>query len=188
MRFHPVVVLPAVYDVLDLSGGESVRRSLFSVGRYDEDRVIYQQALFLGGEEPRTVHVGIDIGGPAGVAVHAFADGEVVRVGDHRAPGDYGPTIVTAHVIDGEPLYVLHGHLSRRSLEHSPVGRRLRAGDVLGWLGEEHENGGWPPHVHVQLALDCPEVADLPGVVRRSEREEALRRYPDPRRILGPLY
>jgi hypothetical protein len=28
----------------------------------------------------------------------------------------------------------------------------------------------------------------LPGVVRREDRERALRDYPDPRLVLGPLY
>lgn len=186
MRFHPVVVLPSDYDVLDLTGATwSDPKSRWSIGRYDEDRNIYGQALFAGA---RTVHVGVDIGGPEGTAVHAFAAGEVVRAGVNPADGDYGPTLVTAHEIDGEPLFVLLGHLSSRSLARSPVGRCFEAGDVLGWLGDEHENGGWPPHVHVQLANACPDSHDLPGVVSRADRAEALARYPDPRRILGPLY
>lgn len=186
MRFHPVVVLPPEYVVLDLSGPwQAEPGSRWTVGRYDEIRGIYTQALFEGA---RTLHVGIDLGGPAGVAVHAFADGEVIHAGENPAPGDYGPTLVTAHQLDGRPLYALFGHLSRPSLAQSPVGRRFAAGDVLGWLGEPHENGGWPPHVHVQLAVERPATFDLPGAVRPADREDALRRYPDPRLVLGPLY
>lgn len=183
--FHPVVVLPAGAVVLDLRRPWASVGTPWTVGRYDEDRVVYTQALF-GGE--RTVHVGIDLGGPAGTAVHAFADGVVVAAGTNPAPGDYGPTIVTAHDLGDRPIWALHGHLSAPSLSRSPVGRRFGAGDVLGWLGEPEENGGWPPHVHFQLSWERPATHDLPGVVRREDRAEALRRYPDPRLVLGPVY
>lgn len=188
MAYHPIVVLPSGYDVLDLSVPAAQRpptRSRWSVGLYDEVRVIYDQPLFADG---RTVHVGIDLGAPDGTAVHAFADGEVVAAGINPAPGDYGPTLVTVHEIEGAPLYVLLGHLSVGSLARSPVGRRFAAGDVLGWLGTPDENGGWPPHVHVQLSHERPATHDLPGVVSVADRAGALRRFPDPRRILGPIY
>ena len=73
-------------------------------------------------------------------------------------------------------------------MQHSPPGRRFNAGDELGWLGGREENGGWPPHVHFQLCLKRPDTHDLPGVVTRAEREEALRLYPDPRLVLGKLW
>jgi murein DD-endopeptidase MepM/ murein hydrolase activator NlpD len=154
------------------------------VGRYDEERPFdYTQPIFEGA---RTVHMGVDLGAPAGVAVHAWADGVVRHAGRNPEPGDYGPVLVCEHVWQGRPLFVLLGHLSGASLLRSPVGRRFRRGDVLGWLGEPDENGGWPPHVHVQLAWDCPQTHDLPGVVAPAEREEARERYPDPAMILGP--
>lgn len=183
--FHPVLVLPPGTPVLDLTAPWPAPGPRWSIGRYDEDRAIYTQPLF-GGR--RTVHVGVDLGGPAHAAVHAFADGVVRYAGDNPAPGDYGPTVVTEHTLDGRPVWALHGHLSRASLAHAPVGRRLAAGDVLGWLGEPHENGGWPPHVHFQLSWDDPGTHDLPGAVAREDRAAALARYPDPRRVLGPLW
>lgn len=191
MAFHPVVILPPGYAVLDLSRPwPPSPAARWTVGRYDEDRVIYTQPLFQGGEPggARTLHVGIDLGGPEGTAVHAFADGEVIHAGVNAAAGDYGPTLVTAHTLDGRPVHALFGHLSAASLARSPVGRRFAAGDVLGWLGGEAENGGWPPHVHVQLAWERPETFDLPGAVRPADREAALRRFPDPRRVLGPIF
>jgi len=189
--FHPVVVLPPGYTVLDLSRPwpAGVASPIWTVGRYDEDRIIYTQPLFGGA---RTLHVGIDLGGPEGTAVHAFAAGEVIHAGINPAPGDYGPTVVTAHVLDTadgpRPLYALFGHLAAASLTRSPVGRTFAAGDVLGWLGAPAENGGWPPHVHVQLAWERPETYDLPGAVAPVDRESALRRFPDPRLVLGAIY
>ena len=187
--FHPVVLLPADAVVLDLTAKTTFPSTIhpWSIGRYDEDRAIYDQPLFQGAE-PRSVHMGIDLGGPAGVAVHAFADGVVLHAGINDASGDYGPTLVTAHVVDGEPLWALHGHLSAASLARSPVGRHFRAGTVLGWIGEPAENGGWPPHLHFQLTTDRPDTHDLPGVVSHAERAAARMRFPDPRRVLGPIY
>ncbi len=184
-RFHPVVVLPPGYEVLDLTGPPPPPTTPWAVGRYDEDRGIYTQALFANA---RTVHVGIDLGGPVGTAVHAFADGVVLHAGYNPADGDYGHVVVTEHLLDDVPLYALHGHLSAASLAHSPVGRRFLAGDVLGWLGDASENGGWPPHVHLQLAYERPATHDLPGAVARADRAAALARFPDPRLVLGPLY
>ncbi len=33
-----------------------------------------------------------------------------------------------------------------------------------------------------------PETHDMPGVVSPEDREQALRDYPDPRLVLGPIY
>jgi murein DD-endopeptidase MepM/ murein hydrolase activator NlpD len=183
--FHPVVVFPPDgVVVLDLSRAGPRQDATWSVGRYDEVRAIYTQALF-GGD--RCVHMGVDLGAPAGVAVHAFDEGRVVHAGTNPADGDYGPTLVTEHSFGRRPLYVLLGHLSRRSLERSPPGRVFRAGDVLGWIGETSENGGWPPHVHVQLSWERPATHDLQGAVTLADRAAAKERYPDPALILGHL-
>ena len=61
-------------------------------------------------------------------------------------------------------------------------------GQVFSRIVEKSENGGWEPHVHFQISLIEPTKPDLPGVVRRSDREQALHDFPDPRLILGPLY
>lgn len=184
--WHPVVRLTERYDVLDLTGAPPAERtSEYSVGRYDEDRRgIYTTPLFEGA---RTIHVGIDLGGPAGTAVYACWEGAIESVADLTHDGDYGPTIVLRHDLE-RTLWTLHGHLERASLGRWKPGDRIARGDRVGAVGAEHENGGWPPHVHFQLSFEPPVGGDIPGVVRPPEREEALRRYPDPRLILGPLY
>lgn len=186
--FHPIVDLSAGYEVLDLSkGGNSERAtdSLCTVGRYDEDRSIYTAALFSGG---RSVHMGIDIGAPAGTPVFAFERGAVSCQGINDAEGDYGPTIITQHLVRGRDLWVLHGHLSAESLELRRPGDLIEPGEILGWLGTPEVNGGWPPHVHIQLSVERPLTHDMPGAVSPAQRAQALVCYPDPRTILGPLY
>ena len=69
------------------------------------------------------------------------------------------------------------------------VGDVVQRGQVLGYLGEVHDNGGWRiPHVHFQLALEAPSTHDMPGAVSMDDRARALVLYPDPRYVLGPLH
>ncbi len=200
---HPVLLLPPWAEVVDLSGppgAAGLPDHPYQIGRYDELRGIYTTPLFTEGPAPRCLHVGLDLGGHVGAAVHAYDDGEVILAGYNGADGDYGFTLVCAHAWEDAPsddqsagteagrIYVLLGHLSAASLQRSPVGRRFRRGEVLGWLGDQDENGGWPPHVHVQLSRERPSVPDLPGAVALADREAALWLYPDPRLILGPIY
>ena len=132
--------------------------------------------------------MGIDIMGPTYTPVHAVCDGMIHAVGYNPAALDYGHVIVTKHVANGITFWALSGHLSGKSIEGKGVGDEVKKGQLLGWFGDTHENGGWPPHVHVQMSLHEPEDGDLPGVVKGADREEALALYPDPRLICGSLY
>lgn len=190
-QFAPVIVLPADYEVYDFTAGydpQRVRKSAYGIGRYDEKRKgMYTTPLFAG-TQARDIHVGIDIAAPVGTAVHAFADGEIFLFGYNGAPGDYGYTLITVHSFDGVPLYALHGHLAARSIAGLRIGQRFSRDAVIAWVGAENENGGWNPHLHFQLCVDRPDVCDMPGVVCEADRAAALRKYPDPRLVLGPLY
>lgn len=187
--FAPVIRMPEGYEVYDFTGGYDPGRELaspYGVGRYDEKRRgVYTTELFAG---LRDIHVGIDLAAPVGEAVHAFFDGTVHRFGNNPSVGDYGYTLITEHQLGGRPVWALHGHLSARSIEGRFEGQRVSRGEVIAWVGDRHENGGWNPHLHFQLSLVRPEVADLPGAVSDADREAALAIYPDPRLVLGPLY
>ena len=200
-QFHPTVVFDGPYWVHDFShpGPEGWQAPYpFSVGRYDERRPgMYSTPLFEG---VRDHHVGLDLGAPAQTPVHAFDEGSVFAIAVNDEDGSYGPTLITQHCrslpslvggpCEGEPVtfWVLYGHLSWESISNWSVGDTFGRGDVIARLGEPEENGGWPPHVHVQMSLHPPENGDLPGVVRAEDRQAALEQYPDPRLICGPLY
>lgn len=188
--FHPVIHLPADYEVYDFSGSYNPNRFLsspFGIGRYNEKRPgMYKEEIFI--KDRRDIHMGIDIGCPVGTPVHAFADGEIFLFAYNPAPGDYGNTVITKHQVEGRALYALHGHLSGKSLEEKFAGQKIRAGETIAWVGDKHENGGWNPHLHFQLSVEKPETCDMPGVVSEADRERALAIYPDPQMILGKLY
>jgi len=185
--FHPVVLFPEEPTVLDLTGPSNygIEGSDWTIGRYDEIRTIYTTDLFSDG---RSVHVGLDLGGPVGTPVYAFFEGEVFALGYNPKPGDYGHTLVTKHTIDGHEVWALYGHLDEMTTNSWNVGDFIRTGQLIGRFGSEEENGGWPPHLHFQLSFIEPKGHDLPGVVHPDDREWALSVFPDPRLVLGPLY
>jgi 4-aminobutyrate aminotransferase-like enzyme/Ser/Thr protein kinase RdoA (MazF antagonist) len=126
------------------------------VGAYDEDRTCYQGEQFrTDAPEPRSVHLGIDLFIDADTPVRAMLPGTVLSVVDNDAAYDYGPTVVLQHEAgDAGPFWVLYGHLSRRTLTTVRPGQQVAAGDVVGFIGDHTVNGGWSPHVHVQVMTD----------------------------------
>lgn len=189
--FHPVIFLPDEIELYDFSQGYDPNRQLlshFGVGKYNEHRPnMYKGDLFE--QDARTVHVGIDIGCPAETPIHAFETGRIVHQGYNPEPFDYGHVMVTEHQqINGQTVWVLWGHLSKKSISRRTIGTSFEKGDILGWVGDKSENGGWNPHLHIQLSRTCPDTHDMPGVVSLKNRAQALFQYPDPRIVLGQIY
>lgn len=175
--------LPGKLDAADVKPGEPIR-----FGGYGEDRGIYTQALFAPeGDEPRTIHLGVDVFAPAGAGVYTPLSGRVhsSRINDN--PGDYGPTIILEHTpVPGLTFHTLYGHLDRDSLKGLKPGTAFMAGEKIAELGTKRENGGWPPHLHFQIILEIGAAkGDYPGVCRRSEAERWLSICPDPATLLG---
>ena len=186
---HHVIELADDYWVHDFTRGydeDFICPYPHSIGRYDEIRPgMYTQALFEG---KRDLHMGIDIGAPIGEKIYAFSNCVVHSMGNNAEDGSYGPTIITKHDFEGKDLWALHGHLSLESLDQVEVGQNIKEGDVIAFVGSKEVNGGWEPHLHLQLSWNEPEGNDMPGVVERIDRDSALNIYPDPRIVLGPIY
>ncbi len=161
------------------------------IGRYDEARQVYTAAQFAvaGDEQPemRTIHIGVDLFSDAGTPIFAPLDGVVHSFQDNTEPLDYGPTIILQHETDsGLPFYTLYGHLSRSSLEGLEVGQPIARGEAIATMGQPHENGGWPPHLHFQLITDLlGREGEFPGVAPASQREVWRSLSPDPNVLLG---
>ena len=192
-QFHRAIDLPDQYPIFDLTQPASPDlhpESPYGVGRYNEKRVgVYETDLFQrAGSDRRDIHVGVDLAAPAGSKVYAFYAGTLLMAAVNGAPGDYGGTLITEHQLGERTIWALYGHLSHASVHNLKIGSSFSAGQILGWLGSESENGGWNPHLHFQLSWIKPTVCDLPGAVSEKDRAQALIDYPDPRLVLGPLY
>ena len=188
-EFSPIIDMGEDYTVLDFSAGPGSfqkPKTAYSIGKYNEKRPgMYTADIF---DSERCIHMGVDMGGPVNTPLKAFYQGSYFKLGINNAPGDYGAVIVTQHQLNDISLYALWGHLSHASLNNKKEGDTFEQGDVIAFIGDEAENGGWPPHVHFQLSLIAPDTHDMPGVVAPADLEAALKQYPDPRCVLGPLY
>jgi murein DD-endopeptidase MepM/ murein hydrolase activator NlpD len=158
----------------------------YGIGGYMEHRTIYAfSSHFDTDDEPRRLHLGVDIWCDAGTPVYAPLDGIVHSYQDNNNIGDYGPTIILQHDLDGLTLYSLYGHLSRTSLECLSPGKPVFKNQQIATFGTSDENGHWPPHLHFQLMFDMEgKQGDYPGVGKFSEKEIWQKNIPDPGLIL----
>ncbi len=165
-----------------LSNGNYV----YGIGGYMEHRTLYaRSALFDAGTEPRRLHLGIDIWAKEGTPVYSPINGQVHSFKDNDNFGDYGPTIILQHNLNGLILHTLYGHLSRESLAGLYIGKPISKNQQIGAFGGAAENGDWPPHLHFQLMYDMEGwQGDYPGVGRYTEKEKLMANIPDPELLL----
>ncbi|MGH7256684.1 MAG: aminotransferase class III-fold pyridoxal phosphate-dependent enzyme [Nitrospirales bacterium] len=161
------------------------------VGRYGEARRSYTSDAYRAAgspvEEWRTLHLGVDLFVPARTPVFAPLEGTVHRLRHHAQLQDYGPTVVLRHEVPGVgEWFTLYGHLSEESLGGLAEGQHLVKGARLGTVGDAAVNGGWPPHVHVQVIVDLLDhPGSFPGVCAARDRALWQSLCPDPTPWLG---
>ncbi|MFK7886284.1 MAG: aminotransferase class III-fold pyridoxal phosphate-dependent enzyme [Gammaproteobacteria bacterium] len=162
-----------------------------ALGRYLEPRMLYQSASFGAQQhacdERRTVHLGIDVFAAAGSVVAAPLPAVVHRVTRIDLPLDYGPLVILKHQTpEGTDFYSLYGHLEANSLLHLKEGQTLSAGEHFCRVGAPPENGGWPPHLHLQLIIDDLGLCEaFPGVCSPSDTAALRALSPNPAIMLG---
>jgi murein DD-endopeptidase MepM/ murein hydrolase activator NlpD len=160
----------------------------FGIGGYNENRQLYNRSRIFDSqpsEEPRRLHLGIDIWGKHYTPVMSPMDGIVHSFAFNDRFGDYGATLVLTHNLEGMSFHTLYGHLSLNSIKNLREGGNIGRGDVIGEFGIPMENGQWPPHLHFQIVIDMENwKGDYPGVCRLSEKEKYLNNCPDPDLIL----
>jgi len=163
-----------------------------AVGGWGEARPIYNGRAFgRASSDPlavaRTHHLGVDISLAAGSHVYAPMAG-IVWAADHAPdPLDYGGYVIFAHQTPtGEKFYSLYGHLDPKSLSHLTVGTQVQAGEKFAELGIYEENGGWWPHLHLQLMTEVPPTGYTPpGTCEVQFWEAAKELCPNPAFILN---
>jgi murein DD-endopeptidase MepM/ murein hydrolase activator NlpD len=85
-------------------------------------------------------HAGIDLADPTGTPIHAAADGIAYPLPDYEFYGN--------HVLIQHPggLSTVYGHMVRMNVAW---GQRVKAGDVVGWVGSTGNSTG--PHLHFEV-------------------------------------
>lgn len=183
--------LNASLEHSDLSFGDylqqqySLRNVDYLIGGYLENRMIYKRFDLFQNGPARTIHLGVDIWAPAGTSVFTPLDAVVHSFAFNDNPGDYGTTLILQHHLATEKFYTLYGHLASAALNHWEPGMLFKAGEQVALLGNYHENGNWPPHLHFQIIHDLNNYkGDYPGVCSRNEVIEFQRNCPDPMVLL----
>ena len=155
-------------------------------GGYLENRIIYKRSRHFGvGENSRIIHMGIDLWADAGTNIISPLDGFVHSFKLNNNYGDYGPTIILQHELEGLKFYTLYGHLSLQSLEGKQKGMKISKDEIFAQLGNKDENGFWAPHLHFQLMTTMlNKEGDFPGVAALEELDYYKSICIDPNYIL----
>lgn len=149
----------------------------YGIGGYGENRSWYDiRNQFLNEEEPRIIHLGVDIWVQASTSLYAPLDGKVHSFKNNDARGDYGPTLILEHKTNENiPFFSLYGHLSVDSLNGKYEGQAINAGDKIGEIGSPPNNGDWAPHLHLQLMIDMLGMkGDFVGLCSESKKNYYL--------------
>lgn len=175
----------------------------FGIGGYKENRVLYKRSNLFEGKNSkvlsaesgfvaagsaRSIHLGIDIWGPAGTEVFVPLGGMVHSFAFNNHFGDYGATIILQHQLDTIAFHTLYGHVSLTDIAQLHQGQYISRGELIGHFGKPDENGWWPPHLHFQVIGDMNlKEGDYPGVCTIEESEKYLQNCPDPDLILNMM-
>lgn len=105
----------------------------------------------------RRPHQGVDYAARTGTPIMAAGDGRVISSGPN---GGYGNTVVLQH---GGNVTTLYAHMSRIA-PTARVGRRIRQGEVIGYVGMTGLASG--PHLHYEYRVNGvhknPRTVELP--------------------------
>ena len=160
----------------------------YGIGGYKENRTLYCRSELFAGEEARSLHLGVDIWGPAGTPVYAALGGMVHSFAYNDKFGDYGATIILLHQLETIAFHTLYGHLSLADISTLSEGAYINRGQVIGHFGEPAENGNWPPHLHFQIIHNLYlKEGDYPGVCTLSQAETYQANCPDADLILNMM-
>ena len=101
-------------------------------------------------------HAAQDLQGKGGDPVYAVANGVVSHsYGEGGTWAGFGYLITIDHQLpDGTRIYSLYGHLSTRRWKKTE-GEVVRKGDLIGYLGDDDEDGStqWGPHLHFGIRM-----------------------------------
>jgi len=89
-------------------------------------------------------HFGDDVAAPANSSVHSIAYGQVKHVGMHIG---FGTVVLIEHTLPNfSKIVSLYGHLGKNVIVKT--GQFVNKNQVIGYIGNPEENGGWLSHLH----------------------------------------
>lgn len=121
------------------------------------------------------IHLGIDYNLPEDNFVCLFDKGTVENVFlDKDLNGGWGGRIIWKM---DSGIYAIYGHL-KVNIKLKP-GQKCEKGDVVGVIGNSRENGGWYPHLHVQIMKSefIKKYSDLREIDGYLQRDSKLLKY-----------
>lgn len=159
----------------------STESKIVPFGGYLENRFFYSnEELFGSGESRRDIHLGLDLWVEAGTEIFCPVEGVVHSMDYNNLMLDYGYTIILKHQLQDLAFYTLYGHLSDAHLLSLKANDKLELGQSFCKVGNESQNGNWPPHLHFQVILDIGEYnGDYPGVCNKSDLDYYHKNCPD---------
>ncbi|MGI0528284.1 aminotransferase class III-fold pyridoxal phosphate-dependent enzyme [Rhizobium giardinii] len=160
------------------------------IGPWGEARTVYAGEMFVSkliDNRRRTRHLGLDLFMPAGTRVYTPMAATVVSVEIEKEPLGYGCLVALRHEPAGCPAFVtLWGHLAHEALDRLEPGDRLEAGALVGEMGAPNENGGWAPHLHLQISTDTNLLAtEILGVGEERYLDVWAELFPDANAFAG---
>jgi murein DD-endopeptidase MepM/ murein hydrolase activator NlpD len=105
-------------------------------------------------------HQGLDISAERGHPVYATADGKVESASNS---GDYGNLIVLQHDFG---LTTRYGHLSKFN---ATVGKSVKRGDVIGYVGSTGRSTG--AHLHYEILVNGKLINPLQLLTKPAQRQ-----------------
>ncbi|MEP5254000.1 MAG: peptidoglycan DD-metalloendopeptidase family protein [Winogradskyella arenosi] len=160
-----------------------------AVGGYLEHRGLYRRSTYfkpLDDATERNIHLGLDVWAEVDTPILAPLKGSIHSFNNNTNHGDYGPTLILKHKIDGFEFYTLYGHLSLASMSSWRVGEVVNQGQQIGNLGAAEVNGDYPPHLHFQIIRAIQDFkGDYPGVSNLKDIAFYKENCPDPNLLLG---
>lgn len=160
------------------------------IGPWGEARTVYAGEMFVSRlieATRRTRHLGLDLFMAAGTRVFTPIDATVVSVEIEQDPLGYGCLIALRHEPEGCPPFVsLWGHMAHEAMGRIKAGDRMEAGALVGEMGAPKENGGWAPHLHLQLSVDTSlSATEILGVGEPQYLDVWAELFPDARTFAG---
>ena len=156
--------------------------SVIAYGGYLEKRNLYKHSTHFDNHSGvRDIHLGIDLWTNAGQIIYCPLDAEVHSFRYNSALLDYGYTIILKHSLDRLDFYTLYGHLGKSSFLDLHISKKIKRGEAFARIGDEHENGGWVPHLHLQMILEIGDwKGDYPGVCSGKDKADYKNNCPNP--------